>query len=152
MRFTLTALALLASVAAAAPVPKALKAKPTLDGRWELVEQNYQGKNQPDFPKWMWVIDGEKLTYCRPDQGGKYVPSETNVRAALTRAEGGSADDFDYVYNSGPNATVYKSVVVRDGDELVVCFGTAGNNGARPSEAKPGADRQYFRFKRATDK
>jgi hypothetical protein len=100
----------------------------------------------------MWVIDGEALTYRRPDRGGEYVPSETTTRATLTRPEGGSPDAVDYQYTSGQTTTVYKSVIALDGDELVICFGSGQAKDVRPSEAKPGPDRQYFRFKRATDK
>ena len=145
-------LAVLAVPLAAAPVPKALKAKVTLDGRWELVEQNYRGQDQPNFAKWMWVIDGEKLSYCRPDGGGVYVPSDTTTQATLTRPHGGKADEVDYATNTGKNGIVYKCVIALSGDELVVCFGSMGQQSVRPSEPKAGPDLHYFRFKRATDK
>lgn len=135
----------------AAPVPKALKAKPTLNGRWELVEQNHDGKDQPNFAKWMWVIDGEQLSFRRPDRGGVYQPSETHIQAALVPATGGHTGEVDYHSGSGGHTTVYRALIELDGDELIVCFENRGN-AERPTQAKPGPRVLHFRFKRTAEK
>lgn len=140
-----------AAALVAAPVPKSLKAKASLNGRWELVEQNHLGKDEPNFPKWMWVIDGEQLTFRRPDGGGVYQPSETHLKASLVPATGGQTGAMDYLTESGGSTTVYRALIELDGDQLIVCFENRGN-AERPTQAKPGPRILHFRFKRTADK
>jgi uncharacterized protein (TIGR03067 family) len=143
---------LLASAAVAAPVPKGMKAKPpTMDGKWELVEQNHQNRDEPTFSKWMWVIDGEALSFCRPDGQGVYQPSETNLQATIVPISGGKAGEMDYTLAGNGQPTLYRTLVELDGDELRVCFENT-NNAKRPTEVKPDSRILYFRFKRVTEK
>ncbi len=138
---------LLASVSVAAPVPKGMKAKPpTMDGRWELVEQIVTGKNDPNFAKWMWEIDGEQLAYRRPDGQGVYQPDKPNANASLKPAVDGKPGEFDYLYSKG--GTTYRSLITLDGDDMIVCLRSGGGKDY-PTEPKAGANVEFYRFKRS---
>lgn len=145
---SLVLLAAVSSAAVAAPVPKGIKKK-SLDGNWKLVEQNHNGRDDPNFAKWMWVIEGEQLTYRRPDGNGVYQPSESNQKASLTRAADGKAEEMDYKYNT--NATTNRAWVELDGEDLAVCY-ASGANAERPTGVKTGPGIILFKFKRVTDK
>lgn len=151
MRHATLALALFALAASAAPVPKSVKAKQSLNGQWELVAQNYNGTDQANFSKWMWVIDGEQLTFRRPDKDGVYQPSETQLQATLVGASGGRTGEYDYNSTSGGRTTIYRSFLELNGDVLLVCFENRGD-AARPTEAKPGPRLLHFRFQRTPEK
>ena len=60
-RFVLLLL-LVALPLAAAPVPKA---KPPLNGVWEMTENDFHGPRKPDDLWILWVIDGGKLNVVR---------------------------------------------------------------------------------------
>lgn len=46
----------------AAPVPKALKNKPTLEGTWQVVECSYGAEKNGKTPWGVWTVSGDKLT------------------------------------------------------------------------------------------
>ncbi len=142
---------LLAGGVVAAPVPKALKAKtPTVDGKWLLVGQNWDGKEYPTFNKWMWEIEGERLTYHRPDRDGVYRPSGAEPAATITPSSAGKAGDYD---RGMPNGKINPMLIVIERDEMTVCHASeAAQTPVRPVEPKPAAQVNVLRFKRVEEK
>ena len=146
---TLIVFGLLAGVAVAAPVPKALKAKaPNLDGTWELVQQNNNDREVPKLSPWRWEIAGEEMFRHWGNGDGTFRREKQNCW--LVRPADGGADEVDYVTGHDRTGQAYKCRVTVTGDEMVVCW--LDGSGSRPTESKPGPKVNYYRFKRASDK
>ncbi|MFY7952861.1 MAG: TIGR03067 domain-containing protein [Armatimonadaceae bacterium] len=148
MRYALAAL-LFTSLAVAAPVPKAVKAKaPSLDGRWECVELNANDSDATKANPWVWDIEGEKLTIHRRING-ELRPNEMNMTTTLAWPDPAKPEEVDYHRNGNGTKSVFKGRFVIDGDKLTVCYATDG--GDRPSELKADKRYHFVRFKRISD-
>jgi hypothetical protein len=142
-------LSVLASAAAAAPVPKAVKGKAfDLDGRWVTAERVNKGNEIKEA--WAWEIGGETLTIRNPAGDGTFRKTYQGTTTTFSRPDPTKPDEFDYRYSPGQGELVYRGRVQWDGDEWVFCFGEAGAD--RPTEVKAGKDVYYLRFKRMSDK
>lgn len=140
---------LFASLAVAAPVPKAVKAKAlSLDGRWECVELNANDSDATKANPWVWDIDGTQLTIHRRING-QLRPNERNMSTTLVWPDPAKPEEVDYHRDGNGTKTVFKGRFVIDGDQLTVCYATDG--GDRPSELKADKRYHFVRFKRVTD-
>jgi uncharacterized protein (TIGR03067 family) len=146
---TLLALLLVPALAVAAPVPKAVKRPPSLDGRWELVELVAGGRDVAGSNPWVWEVRGEQLTQYHRQPDGTLRPDESGVRR-LVQPAGGGAEDLDYTTTDAAGEFVYHGLAAVDGDELVVCYPTVAA-APRPAERKAGLGVNYCRFRRVTD-
>ena len=138
-------LVLLGGTLTAAPVPKALKAKPaTADGVWVLVELNNDGRDTP-IP--------DHMRYCQVD--GEQVLSGRNL-SAETGCPDGDLGVFSLrgrdpdrpalrtlVIDSG---WTYPAVLDLDGDTLRWAFSTDRERAI--TECKPGMEVSYYVFQR----
>lgn len=142
---------LFASLAVAAPVPKAAKAKLlNLDGKWETAERVVLGDDVSKTQGMVWEVSGKALTlYDRRDQT---LSPATQPTATVTLAppEGGAADEIDFLFVEGDRRELFKGRTRWDGDDLLVSF--ARPDADRPAEVKATASVYHYRFKRVTDK
>jgi hypothetical protein len=148
VRYALLALGLLASVAVAAPVPKAKPKEFSLDGKWETAERVNLGREIKE--SCVWEISGETLTWFEKAPGGGLRPTFSGATTSFVRPDAAKSDECDYRYSSGGTELVYRGRVKWDGDEWIFCFSDTG--GDRPAEVKAGKDVYYLRFKRMSDK
>lgn len=140
---------LLPALAVAAPVPKAVKAKPpAYDGLWELVQQSNNDREVPKISPWRWEISGEELVRHWGNGDGTFRRERQNCW--FVKPEGGGPGEMDYVTGFDRKSTAYKARAVIDGDELTVCW--ADGNRGRPTDLKPGPGMNYYRFKRVVEK
>ncbi len=146
---------LLASVAAAAPVPKDLKKKDvSLTGTWEVVEWHSNGNKVNSTVAIKWVIDGQNLTIERQNKGGGLIGKAANVSYTLVKPEGGAASALDYTINYANGVNPSRSmpgVFEADGDTLKFCYASAVN-GERPDECKAAQGTVMYVFKRVDAK
>lgn len=138
---------LLAFPAVAAPVPKALKAKATMDGVWEWVEFNgNDGKMQYAIKKpTYWRIEGDRISVSKP--------SLEEVRAAELKNTIRVRDEQQphlRTYDTGIVGTTYSAVMELDGDTLRWCF--AIDSKQTVTECKPAGGVYYYVFQRVKDK
>lgn len=144
----LAALALTASAALAAPVPKSVKAKgPAVDGRWEAVLLKSSGNDFTKSRPWVWVIEGEAVTRYHPQADGTL---QLDGPATLARPEDARPDEFDYHLPSGGQSVLFRARVEVKGDELVINF--AEVNDPRPADMTELTRGYFYRFKRVKEK
>jgi uncharacterized protein (TIGR03067 family) len=146
---TLVAL-LLASVAVAAPVPKALKKAPTLEGKWVTTERHVSGTDMTASP-WVWEVKGTSLHTFAQQRDGTLTPDFADDRITLSAPDPAKPSEVDYLYVSGGQRILWKGLMTWDGEEFVICFGEREKD--RPTEVKN--DRSvysYYRFTRLPDK
>lgn len=135
---------------AAAPVPKALKNPPTLEGKWVTVERHVGGSDMTTSP-WVWDIQGTKLTTLHLQRDGTLTPDFTTDTITLSAPDPARPAELDYLYASGNQKILWRGLMKWDGGEFVICF--AEQEKDRPTEVKN--DRSvysYYRFKRLADK
>lgn len=145
----LLALLVFALPLAAAPVPKAIKARPvTLDGVWQCVEFNgWDGRmKSPDTVGTYWRIAGDKMSRARK------TTAELAAADALefTLRARDEADPRLREYVVGANAAPYSTVFERDGDTLRWAWCTDPK--ATITACQPAADVYYYVFKRVDEK
>ena len=136
-----------ASAVFAAPVPKGIKAKLTVDGKWEAVLLKSSGNDFTKSSPWLWEISGETVTRYRPQADGSVLPDGT---ATFTRPDPTHPDEVDYTLpNGGGAGTLFRArVEIQDG-ELVINF--ANVNADRPPDMTELKDGYYYRFKRVKE-
>lgn len=142
----LFALAAVAVLAPAAPVPKGVK-QPGLDGTWELLRQNAGGEERVVSTTFHWTIEGEALT---TERNGGREPGHSGPDCSLVRPKDGPANARDYVIHSqGDNSSdlSFRGIAEVDGDTFTFCY-TLGEKGERPKECKAGPGVVLFVFKR----
>jgi hypothetical protein len=145
--------ALLVCVAAvAAPVPKAVKAKPpNLDGKWDTAERVTLGNDVSKTQAMVWEVSGTVLTmFDRQQDGTLSAATQPNATVTLAPPDGGAADELDFLFVEGDRRELFKGRAEWDGDELRISFGQAGAD--RPSEVKATASVYHYRLKRVKDK
>jgi uncharacterized protein (TIGR03067 family) len=151
VRHLLLVAVVLPAVAAAAPVPKGLKAK-SLDGTWEVVEQHSRGNKVTSRVQVRWTIDEEKLTVDRYQKGQAVILKQTRpLTYTLTKPDPARSADVDYTisYSDGRTPVTYHGRLEVEGDTLRFCY-EPRNNGERPAECKPTETNVYFEFRRVT--
>jgi len=151
-RFVVHSLAILlvATGVSAAPVPKAIKAKPAdLDGTWEVVELWSGMSDVAKLNPWVWEIRGEQLTIYNRENGALKL-NDQRTKTTLVRPEKAGADAIDYTRDDGTTPMVFLGTVVVEGDRLILCFDSPGK--ARPTERKPFQSGWYYVFKRVSEK
>jgi uncharacterized protein (TIGR03067 family) len=136
-----------AGAALAAPVPKALKKAPALDGRWEAVALRASGNAFTRTDPWVWDIDGETVTRHAKQKDGSLL---ADGPATLTRPDARQPDEVDYLLPSGQQSTLFRARIEVSGDELVINF--ANVNATRPPDMTELKDGYHYRFKRVEKK
>jgi hypothetical protein len=137
----LIVLLLAGGVAVAAPVPKALKRQPTLDGRWEAVLMHSGQQDILAGNTTVWDISGEKLTRSFKQPDGTL---RSNLTLTITFPDKSKPDELDY--GSGPNEVLFRARITLTADELTIRF--ADQNAPRPADMTEGTDGYYYQFKR----
>jgi uncharacterized protein (TIGR03067 family) len=140
---------LLASAVAAAPVPKALKKTPSLEGKWVTVERHVGGSDMTASP-WVWDVQGDKLKTLHQQKDGTLTPDFTDDRITLSAPDPARPSELDYLYESGGTRILWRGLMTWDGEEFVICFGDQAK--ARPAEVSKVGVYSYYRFKRLADK
>jgi hypothetical protein len=138
-----TAVLVLAATAVAAPVPKALKKQPTLDGRWEAVALRSSGSDFLKNTPWVWDFDGEKVTRHLKQGDGSL---RADGPATLTRPDESRPDEVDYILPSGNSSVLFRARIEVTADELVINFAEA--NATRPPDMTELKQGYYYKFKR----
>jgi uncharacterized protein (TIGR03067 family) len=149
----LVTLLVLALPLSAAPVPKAVKKSPSLDGVWLMTELHSNGTvGQHAARTTRWTIDGETLNYeTRGGDGEAFTgPSDATMKLVRAKDAGANAYDYHVNYHTGRKA-VYPGVAEIDGDVLRFCYSVA-TPGVRPAECKCVNETTMFVFKRAEPK
>lgn len=134
----------------AAPVPKALKNSPTLEGKWVTTERHVGGSDMTASP-WVWEVKGTNLHTFARQRDGTLTPDFTDDRITLSAPDAARPTEIDYLYVSGNQKILWRGLMKWDGEEFVICFGEQEKD--RPAEVKN--DRSvysYYRFKRLADK
>lgn len=136
----LLACGLFAGSLIAAPVPKAVKSHPSLDGTWQVVAW-YQDDVRLPLEDDRWTIDGETLTVAGPNYSKLLTHS-------LKRPEGGADNALDYAisHDDGTIHSSMRAVFELDGDTFKICLGD--DRKARPTECKPVKGTTTLVFKR----
>lgn len=143
------ALLLSASVALAAPVPKAVKAKPTLEGTWEAVSMTAGGRDIIQGNTTVWVIRGDTLVRNSRQGDGTLVPSNPNTPIEF-KANPERPGEIDYNDRSGGGGgSLFRALFEVTADEFTIGF--ADLNAERPKELKEGLP-YFYKFKRVEDK
>lgn len=134
----LSLLALLAPLAAAAPVPKSLKKAAPVDGTWRLVEFWSNGqKGSAEGMTPVWVLEGEEF-YVGPKAEGNYWqltipdPAKPNVRK--------------FAHGRAATTNPYPAMVEADGDTLKFCYGV--NATTDIASCAPAQNVYYYVFTR----
>lgn len=146
MSRVLIALALLPLLAVAAPVPKSLKNRPpvSLDGTWEVVEINYDGKRSSEGTRF-WTIDGSSVLLWNRDW--------VCVGGFEWKSLSGGFGDFDRTVIGAQfgqvveRTDIYPGVHEASGDILVVCTASVAG-GDRPTDCTTGKGRARYELKR----
>jgi hypothetical protein len=137
-------LLLFALPAFAAPVPKALKAKPTMDGVWEWVEFNGDnGTMEYVIPKPTYRrIEGDRIS-----TGKRSIDDLFREPLILSLQVRDEQQPHLRTYDTG--GVKYSSVVELDGDTLRWCY--ALDLKATITECKPAKGVYYYEFKRVKE-
>ena len=134
---------LAAGTALAAPVPKALKKAPVLDGRWEAVTLRASGNDFNRAEPWVWDFDGDTIARHYRQKDGTLRPDGS---ASLTRPDAKQPNEVDYLLPSGNQPTLFRARIEVSGDELVINF--ANVNDPRPPDMTELKNGYHYRFKR----
>ncbi len=134
---------LTAGAALAAPVPKAIKKAPVLDGRWEAITLRASGNDFTRADPWVWDIDGDTVTRHAKQKDGSLL---LDGPATLTRPDAKQPDEVDYLLPSGNQHTLFRARIEVSGNELVINF--ANVNDPRPLDMTELKSGYFYRFKR----
>ncbi len=148
-------LVLTLSALVAAPIPKSLRKKTTsLDGRWQLVTMNYNGKAQnTGNSNQIWNVKDEELV-IEDSANGVRRNNGVNYKFAKVEGDSDNCADWTIMYtNARVSNITFRGRVKYDEDGFDFCFSTNGRDNARPDTVEPGANRYLYSFKRlASDK
>lgn len=137
-----------AAVAVAAPVPKTLKRKPTLDGRWQAVSMNQAGRDIMSTRPTVWDIAGSTVTRYTAGPNGT-LTGDTIINT-ITTPDPARPDEVDYVQTIGNTKILFRARLRVTADELIIRF--ADQDAPRPDDLTEGTDGWLYRFKRAEAK
>lgn len=132
----------------AAPVPKALKKEPTLNGVWEATTLRSSGSdflNQNNL--WVWEFDGESVSRRYRQKDGTLRP---DGQATITRPDAAKPSEVDYHLPSGNQSMLFRARIEVTADELVINFAEA--NDPRPPDMTELKRGYFYRFKRVEAK
>jgi hypothetical protein len=128
----------------AAPVPKALKKEPTLNGIWEATTLRSSGSDFLNANNlWVWEFDGENVTRKYRLRDGTIRPDGT---ATIARPDPANPSEIDYHLPSGNQTVLFRARVEVTADELVINF--AQTNDPRPPDMTELKSGYFYRFKR----
>jgi hypothetical protein len=144
-------LLLLTAPLVAAPVPKGLKKKHTLDGSWEVVQVYNLGKLSPQGGAVsVFTIKGETLhiDYVHPTQ--EFVGArQSEYGLSLMQPEESCPDgiDYGYTYKDQPPLRLKGRYELLDEDTFLLCY--AWKEGTeRPAKCVPADDNMYYVLRR----
>jgi hypothetical protein len=138
-----------ATVAVAAPVPKALKKRDTLDGVWVTTER-FIGRQDRTKEPWVWEIKGEQLRTFSLNADQTLAPNTVDG-LTLFPPDPKRPDELDFLHVVGTSKNLWRGRMTWDGAEFVICFGEIDKE--RPAEVTNGpAVYSYYRFKRMPEK
>lgn len=143
----LAVLVLCATPVFAAPVPK-VKPRPTLEGTWEVVERQYDGKPQPSGGEF-WVFKGGEVTvYSVKDAADLGSAKGTVMR--VERPDPSDPAQIDVIQSSGRGSsfTSYGRQEF-DGDTVRMVFGS-GDRTSRPEKCEPSKG-AFIKFQRVDE-
>lgn len=127
----------------AAPIPKDLKPEYPMDGTWERISYQNNGRNKIlDQPgrHYYWQIDKESLKAYRENSTSR---SEIQLEFPKTNRR-----QKAFVYNL---RTIRRPGIYEiDGDRLKIAM-SQKNNGERPELCQPGEGITYYEFRRVQD-
>jgi uncharacterized protein (TIGR03067 family) len=145
---TLVALLLFAAPLLAAPVPKALKAKPpaSLDGRWKMESQEANGKSGPPSERDYntWVVAGDTMHLVRDGDATK-----EGVYPCRFVSDPRDDGPRTFEYKVDQNGYHRRGVCELDGDTLRVAF--SGDANTRPAAVQSSDTVTVYTFKRVPD-
>jgi hypothetical protein len=137
-----------AAVATAAPVPKALKKAPTLNGAWEATTLRSSGNDFLNANNlWVWEFEGENVTRRYRQKDGTLRPDGP---ATITRPDAAKPSEIDYHLPSGNQTVLFRARIEVTADELVINF--AETNDPRPPDMTELKRGYFYRFKRVEAK
>lgn len=145
----LMCLAVSAAIAVAAPIPKELKGKVTLDGAWVMTETNYNGQTNAVPNPSTWTIDGTTMTIEQNfGRGGRAVNFAGGMpQYQLLRPDGEGKNALDWVMTFNGRETKYRGFVELQADTFRFCF-VYDPAKERPKDVTPGEGRYLYTFKR----
>jgi uncharacterized protein (TIGR03067 family) len=137
-----------ASSVLAAPVPK-VKAKPTLEGTWEVVERQHDGKphGHPNIRE-RWVFSGTdiEVQYLKQDEDVKTY----SAKLRLVVPDVTEPTAIEVWQESEKKPRISSGRVEFDGDRVRVAFAVS-EKARHPKDAKPGVGVAYIEFKRVDE-
>ena len=137
---------LLASMSAA-PIPKKLRQKALpLDGRWALVDMNYDNRHIAVVLNQIWNITSE--TMVMENITGAARNNDAKYSLNPVTGDGDNAVDWVIDYNNANRnqKSTYKGRYTIDGDQFVFSFSL--NNIPRPENTQPGPQKYVYTFQR----
>lgn len=141
-------LLVVAGTALAAPVPKALKKAPTLNGVWEATTLRSSGNDFLNANNlWVWEFDGENVTRRYRQKDGTFRPDGP---ATIARPDPAKPSEIDYHLPSGNQTVMFRARIEVTADELVINF--AETNDPRPPDMTELKRGYFYRFKRVEAK
>jgi len=133
----------------AAPVPKAVVKKDTIEGRWITTERMVGRADMTKSP-WVWEIKGEALTTFDVSADQRFTPSGI-TGITLFPPDPKKPFELDFLHVSGTSKYLWRGLMTWDNGDFVICFGDEGKE--RPTEVKNSpAVYSFYRFKRVDDK
>lgn len=139
---------LMASTAIAAPVPKTLKRKPTIDGRWQAIAMNQAGRDIMSSHPTVWDIGGGSVTRFFTGPNGTLTAE--NMTITITAPDPTRPDEIDYVQTIDNRRLLFRARIQVTADELSIRF--AEMDAPCPAEMTEGTDGWLYRFKRVEAK
>jgi uncharacterized protein (TIGR03067 family) len=150
LRFAILGFVFAPAVALAAPVPKALKAKSMLDGRWQTVERFVLGEDVSATQAMEWVVEGDQLTLYDRQSDGRVTLAAPDATVTLTPPKAGGPNELDFLFVEGDRRQLFKGRAEWDGEEVMISFGQPDAD--RPDEVKSTPAVYHYRLKRVKDK
>lgn len=147
LALTLAAVAA-ASVAGAAPVPKSVKVKATLEGTWEATSMTMSGRDIIQGNTTVWVIRGDTLVRHRRQPDGSLQASNPDSPIDF-KVDPDKSGELDYTDRNG-GTHLWRALYEVKGDEFTISFGDL--NAERPTELKEGVGVYFYKFKRIEEK
>jgi uncharacterized protein (TIGR03067 family) len=149
-RFSLLIVLVTASPFFAAPVPKVKEKKPTLQGVWEVVERQNDGKPLTGRPREFWTINGTDIAMrFGKDESALKDPDPIILWLDQPDADDPTAVSVIQKFPCGQTTTC-KTRVEFDGETVRLGMGSS-DNGPRPAAARPVVGVCYLVLKRVDE-